>query len=101
MTPFFYFLQIDDYSNKVANSFLAAGYKRGDAVALYMDNRPEYVAIWLGLAKIGVVPALVNHNQKKQAFEHAVKVADSKAIIFGAEFVNGKNQLLQFFRETT
>ena len=82
--------QVDDYSNKIANIFLASGFKKGDTVALYMENRPEYVATWLGLAKIGVVPALINHNQKKDAFAHAVSVADSKAVIFGAELAHGK-----------
>ena len=81
--------QVDEYSNKVANLFLSAGFSKGDTVALYMENRPEYVASWLGLAKIGVVPALVNHNQKKQAFLHAVNVAKAKAVLFGAEFTKG------------
>ena len=93
---FFYFtnffsgkLQVDEYSNKVANYFSSLGYKKGDSVGLYMENRPEYVASWLGLAKIGVIPALINHNQKKQAFAHAVNVAAAKAIIYGSEFSEG------------
>lgn len=90
------FKEVDDYSNRVANYFCRAGYKKGDTVALYMENRPEYVAIWLGLAKIGVVPALVNHNQKLQAFEHAVKVADAKAVIFGAEFFRDAIDLMNY-----
>ena len=83
--------QVDEYSNRVANIFSAAGFSRGDSVAIYMENRPEYVAVWLGLAKIGVVPALVNHNQKKAAFLHAVNAANAKAIVFGAEFTKGTN----------
>lgn len=34
------------YTNQVANFCLANGFKRGDTVALLMDNRPEYVGIW-------------------------------------------------------
>ncbi len=39
-------LQVEDYSNQVANYFLARGYKKGDTVAFYMTNRPEYIITW-------------------------------------------------------
>ena len=80
---------MEEYSNRIANFFLSSGFQKGDAVALLMENRPEYVATWLGLAKIGVVPALINHNQKFQALIHAVQAAKSKAIIYGPEFTPG------------
>ena len=67
-----------------------------------MENRPEYVATWLGLAKIGVIPALINHNQKAQALVHAIQVAKSKALIYGSEFESGllnkSNNGTKYFR---
>lgn len=45
-------LQVSQYSNKVANYFLHQGYKKGDIVAIFMENRPEYMCIWLGLSKV-------------------------------------------------
>ena len=82
-------LQMDEYSNKVANYFLSLGLQKGDTVALLMENRPEYVGMWLGLAKLGVVTALINHNQKMEALIHAVQIANAKAIIYGTEFTTG------------
>lgn len=79
------FETVEMYSNRVANYFLSLGYSKGDAVALFMENRPEYVATWLGLAKIGVTPALINYNLKQQALIHTIEVAQCKAIIHGAE----------------
>ena len=38
--------QVEDGSNKVANFFREQGYKKGDCVALYMTNRPEYIVTW-------------------------------------------------------
>ena len=38
---------------RVADFFLAAGYVKGDSVAVFMTNRPEFVCVWLGLSKIG------------------------------------------------
>jgi len=40
------YAEVESYSNRVANFFLSRGFKRGQAVALFMENRPEYIAIW-------------------------------------------------------
>lgn len=79
------YTQVDEYSNRVANFFLNKGFKKGDCVALYMSNRPEYVATWLGMAKIGVIPALINYNLKKTSLVHTITVAGCEAVIYGLE----------------
>jgi len=38
------------------------GLKKKDVAALYMENKPEFIITWLGLAKIGVTIALINCN---------------------------------------
>lgn len=52
-----YFPQMDEYSNRVGNFLVNNEYKKGDAVALFMQNRPEYVCTWLGCAKVTVCDA--------------------------------------------
>ena len=82
---------MEDYSNKIANLFMKRfGLKKGDAVALFLENKPEYVATWLGLSKIGVISALINTNLKSQALVHSIKIAQPKAIIYGAELKDCK-----------
>ena len=80
------FRQLSRYSNQVGNCFLKLGFRPGDEVALMMENRPEYIAIWLGLAKIGVVSAFINNHQRDKALVHAITCVNAKAIIFGTEF---------------
>lgn len=46
--------------NRCANMFLALGIGKGDPVALHMDNCPEFIFCWFGLAKIGAVMVPVN-----------------------------------------
>lgn len=41
---------------------LTLGLKCGDIVALLMTNRPEFVAVWYGLAKVGVIASFINTN---------------------------------------
>ncbi|CAL1285537.1 unnamed protein product [Larinioides sclopetarius] len=77
---------VDELSNKVANYFASCGYSKGDEVAMLLDNCPEYACIWLGLAKIGVVTALINTNLKRDSLGHSMNCIDVKAIIFGRNF---------------
>ena len=87
------FSQIDEFSNRVANIFLEYGYHPGEEVALFMDNRPEYVGIWLGLAKAGLVTALINTNQRCDQLIHSVTVVKCKAVIFGSELTEGNYEI--------
>eukprot|EP00298_Acanthocystis_sp_HF-20_P008773 c17890_g1_i1.p1 GENE.c17890_g1_i1~~c17890_g1_i1.p1 ORF type:complete len:628 (-),score=255.17 c17890_g1_i1:76-1959(-) len=79
------FSDIEKASNRIANWAVAAGFKKGDCIALDMDNRPEFVISWLGLSKAGLVIALINHNIKHKALVHSIKIANSVGVLFGSE----------------
>ena len=81
----------------MANIFEEAGFKPGDVVALLSDNRPEYVAIWLGLAKAGIITALINYNLRDKPLLHSIQITDSKAVIYSADFADGTIGLLIHF----
>ena len=80
---------MDEYSNRLAHFLLSCGFKHGDTVALFMENKPEYVGLWLGCTKIGVVPALINYNLRGKSLLHSFNAASSSAVIFGAELTSG------------
>lgn len=77
--------QVDELSNRIGNYFASKGIKHGDSVAVFMENRVEYVCLWLGLTKIGAVPALINYNLRLEPLLHCITVASCKAIVCGAE----------------
>ncbi|XP_014205058.1 long-chain fatty acid transport protein 4 [Copidosoma floridanum] len=79
------FQQVEEYSNKVATVFKTHGYKKGDVVALLLENRPEFVCIWLGLSKLGIITPLINTNLRKATLLHSIKVAECQALIYGAD----------------
>lgn len=78
--------QLDEFSNQIAHYFKSQGYTKGDTVALLLENRPEYVGIWLGLAKIGVVTALINTNLVLDPLTHSLTSVTIKALIYGNTF---------------
>lgn len=67
--------------NQVARWALAQGIQKGDRVCLLMPNCPDYLAIWLGLTRIGSIVALLNINLKQEALHHCVTLAAPKHII--------------------
>ena len=79
------FKEVDEYSNRIANFFKAQGYQKGDVVALFLENCPEFICIWLGLSKLGVVTALINTNLRVDSLFHCISVASVRAVIFGTD----------------
>jgi fatty-acyl-CoA synthase len=53
----------------------------GAAVCLIMRNCPEFLAIWLGITRVGGVVALINHHLGGSALAHAIELAASTHII--------------------
>ncbi|KAI1298139.1 Long-chain fatty acid transport protein 4 [Halotydeus destructor] len=92
------FRDLDHFSNMVANMFVDMGYRKGDEVALYMDGRPEYVGIWLGLSKVGVVTALINTNLRGDTLVHSVTTVQSRALIYGDELAAAVDEVVQPIR---
>jgi fatty-acyl-CoA synthase len=77
----FSFRALAERARRYARWALAEGVKKGDVVALVMPNRPEYMAVWLGLTRIGAVVALINTNLRGPALAHCLAVADAKLVI--------------------
>lgn len=79
------YAEFDAQASRFANWALGQGLKAGDCVALFMENRPDYVAAWAGFAKVGVVTALINHNLEGEALAHCVNISNARLIVTGAE----------------
>jgi fatty-acyl-CoA synthase len=52
--------------------------------ALMMENRPDYLAVTMGLAKCGVTVALLNTSLSGTLLAHAVTVAAAKHVVVSA-----------------
>ena len=72
-------------ADRVAHWAHGAGVGRGDAVALLMENRPQFVAAWLGVLKVGAVAALINTNLRGAALAHSIAISGARHVIVGAE----------------
>ena len=74
-------------SNRYARWALAQGIAKGDAICLLMPNRPDFLALWLGVTRVGGVVALLNTNLSGTALAHCINVVHPKHIVVGAELI--------------
>ena len=45
--------QVDDLSSKFASALVSLGLKKGDRVAIFMPNMPQFVLSYFGILKAG------------------------------------------------
>lgn len=83
------FKELDDFSNRVANCFNAMEFWAGDEIALLMNNRPEFIGFWLGLAKAGIITAFINTNNRKDLLVNSLAAFNCKAIIYDLQCSGG------------
>ncbi|MEC8050545.1 MAG: long-chain-acyl-CoA synthetase [Myxococcota bacterium] len=79
--------------NRYANFLWDRGFRKGDAVAILLENRPEVLVTVGALAKIGAVASLINTNQRKDALVHSIKVTNPKAVVVGEELLDAYNEV--------
>jgi fatty-acyl-CoA synthase len=71
-------------SHRFSRWGLAQGLVAGDVICLLMRNCPEYVAIWLGLSRIGVTVALINTHLTGDSLRHSIDVVHPRHVIAGS-----------------
>ena len=76
---------LDQGSNRYAHWAHQQGIGHGDAVALFMENRPEYLMAWMGLVKVGAITALINTNLRGSPLAHSIGIAGARHAIVGSE----------------
>jgi fatty-acyl-CoA synthase len=81
----FTYRELSQRANRYARWALAQGLRKGDCVCLMMPNRPEYMAIWLGITRAGGIAALINTNLPGASLAHCINVAAPRHVIVAFE----------------
>ena len=74
-------------ANRTARWALDQGLAKGDTVCLMMPNRPEYMAIWLGLTSVGVVVSLINTNLRGPSLAHCIDIVAPRYVIVADDLI--------------
>ena len=73
--------ELDGLANCCANALAKVGVQKGDRVALYMTNRPEYIISVYGIARLGAVFTPLNPTYKEAEIEHQLNDAEASVLI--------------------
>ncbi len=77
--------QLNEWSNRIAHYLTSIGLKKGDTVAVYIENRPELLATIIGCAKIGAASALLNTQQIGKVLTYSFNLVKPRAAVVGEE----------------
>jgi fatty-acyl-CoA synthase len=78
--------ELDARTDRVARGLLRLGIRKGDHVAIWATNVPEWVVLQFATAKIGAVLVTVNTNYKSTELEYVLKQSDSVVLFLVAGF---------------
>lgn len=79
------YTQVNQWANRIAHHLTAQGIRKGDAVAVFIENRPELLVTILAVAKTGAISALLNTSQTRDTLAHSLNLVAPAAIIVGEE----------------
>jgi len=88
------FGKLGERINRIARWAHANGIGKGDTVALFLPNRPDYLCIWLGIARAGGATALLNTSQAGHALMHSVTIVQPKLAIVGKDLLETYRQAM-------
>lgn len=75
-------------SRRVAGGFANQGVKKGSHVAVLMENCPEFIYTWFGLALLGAVEAPFNPFHKGSLLEYLINYSDAEILVISSSFID-------------
>ncbi|WP_421903691.1 crotonobetaine/carnitine-CoA ligase [Maridesulfovibrio sp.] len=78
---------------RAASLFLGLGIEKGDRVAVQLNNSPEFLFCWFGLAKIGAVMVPVNIHYLHCECAHILEKCAPKAFVIEEQFLPTQKEL--------
>lgn len=78
--------ELNQQSRLVARGLLSLGIEKGDHIAMWTTNVPEWVQLQFGTGKMGAPIVTVNTNYRAHELEYLLRQSDAKTIILIENF---------------
>ena len=75
------YAELDQQANRCARALLAAGVKKGDTVALWLPNRPEWLFVQYACALLGAVAVSLNTRYKAHELGYILAQSEATTLI--------------------
>ncbi|SJZ32357.1 AMP-binding protein [Selenihalanaerobacter shriftii] len=86
--------QFRDVCNQAAKGFMELGIEVGDHVAVWANNRPEWLITQFATGKMGGVLVTVNTNYRAAELEYLLKHSDTKTLILSEGMRTSYSEIL-------
>lgn len=78
--------QFRDECNRAAKGLMKMGLKKGDHLAIWASNYPEWLVTQFATGKMGAVMITVNTNYRTRELEYLLRQSDTETLILMEEF---------------
>ncbi len=85
--------ELDTWANQIANELASRGVGARDVVSVFIENRPELLAVTAAVSKLGAISALVNTSQKGKVLVHSINLVSPKLLIIGEEGMGALSEI--------
>ena len=75
------FAELESEARLVARGLMACGVERGERVALWATNVPEWVTLQFALAKIGAILVTVNTSLRAAEIDYLLRQSEAATVI--------------------
>ena len=84
--------EFDEETDRLAKAFIGIGIEKGEHIAIWSDNKREWLLSQFATGKMGGVLVTVNTSYQSSELEYLLKQSDSTTLILGEEF-KGSNYI--------
>lgn len=81
------YAEVNERVDRAARLWYDLGVRRGDRVAFMLDNSPEFLYAWLGLAKIGAILVAVNTGFRAAEISYLVRDSEARMALVGPQYL--------------
>ncbi|OZU90205.1 AMP-binding protein [Virgibacillus indicus] len=78
--------EFDDMVNQAAKGFISLGIKKGENVAIWADNKPEWLTSQFATGKMGAVLVTVNTSYQSNELEFLLKQSEATTLIMAESY---------------
>jgi long-chain acyl-CoA synthetase len=83
--------QVDDHSSRFASALIALGVKKGDRVALFMPNMPQFTIAYFGILKAGGIVVPCSPLYKAKELEFQLRDSGASVVVAASDTVRGND----------
>jgi long-chain acyl-CoA synthetase len=75
------YAQMETFSNQFANALAGRGLKKGDRMALFLPNTPQFLIAYFGALKAGAVVTAISPMNREREVEYQLNDSGAQSIV--------------------